>query len=105
MFPLTPEKLVALAVAAFVLFVLWRAVGPRWDIRIDVDSERVSFVRGVALARQANLASFLRDDVRPAGRIVILARKDPTGRLHTRIKGNVDAGLQQRIRNFLIEML
>lgn len=98
-------NLIALGVALLFIYLIWQAARPRWDVHIVVEPESVTIVRGIAAARMAEVKAFLRDGVPVNGRIEVLARKDPDGRLITAFKGPIDTGIQQRVRNFLIQIL
>lgn len=101
----TTEQFILLAIAAFVLWALWRACGKRWTICIQAGPQHVEIVRGVAIAQRSTVANFFRYDVVLSGAIQILALKDYQGRLQMKIVGELDDELRQRIRNFLISVL
>ncbi len=96
---------VYLLIAAGVLYAMLRARRSYWTIQIDYVPHQPPKIRGVASSRTQQITRFLEHDLRLEDPITILATKERSGRLRTRIQGKLDAGTRQRIRNFLIEML
>ena len=96
---------IPIAIAVFVLFVLWQVTATKWDIRIGVRPEEEPEIRGVANAKQGKIRDFFVNEVKSDCPIRILAGRERTGQLRTRIRGKIDWGTRQRIRNFLIDVL
>ncbi len=78
------DRLIAITIAVVVCYGLWIAVRPRWDIHIVVTEESVDFKRGVSQIKRAALGDFFRNDLRWTQRLVVMARKERSGRLVTR---------------------
>ena len=99
--------LLNLAIAVAILYFLWRLTKPKWDLHVIVDASSVRFVDSVsvATAKRAAIENFLRNDISATGRIVVRVRREESGRMTTQIKGDVDQGMRQRIRNFLVSQL
>lgn len=89
-------------IAGFTFYVLWTVVRPRWHFKIIVKPEEIKFVNGVSEGRRRKLESFFLQDVKPSQKLTICGRRESSGRLTTLIKGTDDAGMKQRIRNFLL---
>ncbi len=99
------DNLILLAVAAFVCCGLWRATRKHYRVCIVAGPDEIKIVRGIAGAQQAAVLQFLRQDIELSRPVTILATKYPNGRLQMKIQGQLDAGLRQRIRNFLLTVL
>lgn len=97
--------LLKIAFAGLVVFLVWQAFRPKWSIRIVVDPQGGIDMQGVAVAKQARVRNFLRDDVRLPGKVTVLATRTSNGRLAIKIQGSMDDGLRQRIRNYLVTTL
>lgn len=99
------EMFLPIAISLFVFYVLWRIMQPAWQVRIVSVAGKVQFVRGVAVAKRAEIESFLNRDIAHPGRLEVLARRERSGQLTLYVKGNLDQGVKQQIRNFLVSQL
>jgi len=98
------DHLINISVCAFVLWVLWKASRPKWDIHISVRDGAVRIHKGIAVGRTESLRQFFIMDLKQTGRIEVRARREPSGRLITDIRGKIDNGIKQRIRNYLLSL-
>lgn len=97
--------IVFVLLAAFVMYVLWTACQPRWTLRIIARPQSRPEIKGAALARVRRIEEFFENDIRLSECVTIYAFKDTSGRIRTKIRGPLDIGLQQRIRNFLHDIM
>jgi hypothetical protein len=91
-----------LIIGGGVLYAIWSASRPRWDVHIVVRDGTVLFRKGVSQSRWAAFETFLLNDVKLVSVTEVFARRENNGRLVTHFKGQLDAGTKQQIRNFLI---
>lgn len=95
-------RLILLAVILWGLwYVLWR---PRWEIRIQVDEHGVRSHSGLSRYEAKRLLAFL-EEMQFSGRATIYAVRQKNGRLRAQFQGAIEADQQQRIRNFLVNVL
>lgn len=94
-------QIISLAIACFVLYVLWTACQPRWKVKIVVRPGAQPDINGLPRAKFGEAEDFLRNNLPLPTRITIYALKDESGRVRTKIDGKLDVGLQQRVRNFM----
>jgi hypothetical protein len=97
------EQLIKISVCLFVLWVLWKVARPKWDIHISVRDGAVKNHRGIAIGRTEAIRQFFVQDLK-LSRIEVRARRDRNGRFITDIRGKIDSGTKQRIRNYLLSM-
>ncbi len=98
------EHLIKISVCAFVLWVLWKVSRPKWDIHISVRDGSVKIHTGIAVGRTDAIRQFFVQDLKLKERIEVRARRERNGRLITDIRGKIDSGTKQRIRNYLLSM-
>ena len=90
---------VIMLVAAVVLWAIVRT--RKHAVTIVVENGRIRRMYGVAQAKQQRIANFLADAVPGPRPVTILGDRYRDGSFHFRIRGPLDPGLQQQIRNFL----
>ena len=93
--------LVRIAVFAFVGYVIWRMMRPRYSVKIVIDDHGIQHHEGLPRAQEKKVLGFLQDDIGVSGKLIICALRQPNGYLRLNFKGHVDPGTQQQIRNFL----
>ena len=91
-----------LLIGGVTVFLVWKAIQPRWDFRIVVHGDSVEFVKGVPAFRRAAFEAFFLHDLQTRDRIRISGRRESSGRLKLRIEGASCEGEKQQIRNFLL---
>lgn len=99
------NSFVGVLMVGFVLFVLWRAMNPRWQFKVVVSENAVAMVRGLPVSSRSKLESFFSQDLKCSAKLVMTGRRERDGRLVLWIQGTDDAGVKQRIRNFFIANL
>ena len=87
-----------------LVIVILRVVTPRWDVHIVVRDDSVQFRKGIAEVKRTAMENFFRNDLKLQREIQVRGRRDQNGRLSIHVDGELDAGTQQRIRNFLHTM-
>lgn len=89
--------------AAGLAFVGWTIYRRRYDFVIRVDSSGTRISGRIARAQHGNIATFFRDRVPPPSRgaILVRGRRLRSGRVVLEIRGPIDEGTKQQIRNFL----
>lgn len=87
------------------IYIVWRSLKRDWPIAFRVRGTSVTFHRGVPIAVQSRIKSFFIENVSLETPLTIYAMKSRTGLLQLQIRGSVDAGTRQQIRNFLIDVL
>jgi len=92
-------------VFAGVVYALYLALRPKWDFTVVVNRQRCRLRGAFPEAQRHELYTFLRDRVEFRGTVRIRGRKRPGGYLALRIRGPLDEGSKQRIRNFLVNRL
>lgn len=97
--------IVFLALGGIILYGIWTAAKPNWPIRIVITSDGVQSHRGLSKRSTSRLINFFERDLAIESRVVVLGRREQSGRLRTSIRGNLDKGTQQRIRNYLVAEL
>lgn len=100
-----PVTLVLLVIGGIVVYGVWTAIRPNWPIRIVVTRDGVQSHQGLPKRCTLRVIEFLERDIAVESRLVILARREQNGRLRTSVRGELDKGTQQRIRNYLIAEL
>lgn len=93
------------AIAALTIYAFWSVLRPKWDVQIVVENGFVTRTRGIPASKRSAVEAFLLHDVNLEGRHEVLARRDRSGRLTIHLKGNLDDGLKQQIRNYLMASL
>lgn len=96
---------VSALLAAFIIYVLWTACQPRWTLKIVAHPQARPRIKGAAQSRVRQIEEFFENDIRLPESVIIYATKDPSGRIRTRIRGNLHWGLQQQIRNLLHDIM
>ena len=94
--------LLRLGLLVLIGLVVWAVLRPQYGLKVVVDRSGVKQLRGVPRGRQADLCQFLRNEVAIGGTVTILGNRLDDGRLRLSFRGPIDSGMQQRIRNFLI---
>lgn len=92
--------LVRVLVLGGLLLIVWYAVRPNYTIRIHAGSEGVVNSHGLTERQRLDVDRFLISDVLLDTDITILAGPDFGGRVKVRVRGQVDRGTRQQIRNF-----
>jgi hypothetical protein len=94
------------AVIAVALYFIMQLGQSPWKIRIDAGPQRSPQINGrLSEAQRVQIQYFVQRDLQLTGSLTIYATKEPSGRLLIRIDGEVDPGLRQQIRNFLVGVL
>lgn len=83
---------------------IWWAARPRYSLKIMVKRGDVKIHCGVPKARTAAIVEFL-NGLSLQGKAAILGTHDRNGVLRIAVRGRVDPGTQQRIRNYLRSVL
>ena len=78
----------------------WWALRPRYLLKIVVNRGSVKIHCGAAKAWSAELMDLLRG-LPLQGKVTILGVRDAQGRTRIAFRGRIDAGMRQRIRNYL----
>ena len=99
------DMLLKIGIVAAVLFVVWKVLQPKYNLKIVVNAGTVQEIQGVAKGKQAELTEFLEKDLATSNRFVIFGQRQANGRLQLRFRGQVDVGKQQQIRNYLLLIL
>ena len=74
----------------------------RWDIHVVVEKGECQWIQGFSQRdREAYEAFFVRD-LAVNGRLEVFATKEASGRLRMKLKGTLEAGQKQQLRNFLL---
>jgi hypothetical protein len=99
------SPLIQIVVVAIVAYIVWRLMQPKYPIRIVMENRRVEHHEGLPKAQEGSVLAFLRNDLECDARLVISAARRPNGGLLLDIKGPIEPGKRQQIRNFLNTML
>ncbi len=102
---LDPTLVLVVTVGALVIYGVWRVAHPPWPIEIVVTPEGVRSQRGLPKRAVGPVIVFLEQDVDIESKVVIRAARDRNARLRIKMSGAWDAGIEQRIRNFLLAEL
>jgi hypothetical protein len=86
-------------------YCLWNISRPKWMLEIVVLPDGVKSCRGLPKAQEQKIVNFLQHDVSLPGKVRIRGTRSRNGRWHIAMAGSLDAGMRQRIRNFLITVL
>lgn len=97
--------LLRLAIVVAVIALVWWVTRPKFDFTILVRGEQISLQGRMAQAHWRQVAQFLREQELAGQTMRISGRRRPDGRWQLRFRGARDQGQQQRIRNFLLELL
>ena len=73
-----------------------------WDIRVVVEEGKCHWIQGVSQRDREAYESFFVRDLAVNGRLEVFATKESNGRLRMKVKGTLDAGQKQQLRNFLL---
>jgi len=95
----------ALGIGAFVLYGLWRAMQPKWTVKIVVAPDGIKHQQGLPKSQQDNIRTFFENDVSITETITIQALRYSKRYIRLQIAGQIDPGTRQRIRNFLMDVL
>jgi hypothetical protein len=99
------ELLWRLLLLAAIGALVWWVTRPKFDFTIRVSADDVSLEGRIVQAKWGDVARFLRALPHTERPIKISGRRRRDGRLLVDIRGPIDAGQKQRIRNFLVETL
>ncbi len=94
------ESLVTVLIVGFVLFVLWKAINPKWQFKVIVADNSITYSQGLPASSRGKVENFFLKDLRLSNRLVVTGRREHNGRLVLAIRGINDEGTKQRIRNF-----
>ena len=94
-----------IAIGAVLIYLVWRLTKRPWQVCIHAGPHDVEIVHCRPAAQRGRMTEFFRHDLVLPNPVTILATKDNSGHIHTRIKGQIDEGSRQRIRNFLVDAL
>ena len=98
-------QFIFILIAGFSLYVLWYACRTKWQVMIDVEPGKATRIVGAPAAKMKVLEEFFAQDIAFPGRTRIYVRRNSPGTMKTKIRGELDPGTRQRIRNFLITCL
>ena len=99
------EFFAALLVLAGLAWVAWHALNPKAEVKIVASGAGLVSQEGLSKKAEAELFEFFANDLRLTSRVVILGRRDAAGNMRFSMRGNLDAGSQQQIRNVLHTMV
>src|SRR5262245_61968589 len=88
----------ALFLGAFVLYGLWRALQPKWSVKIVAAPDSIKHQKGLPKSQQGNIRAFFENDVSIQEPITILAMRYSKRHIRLHIDGQIDPGTRQRIR-------
>ena len=83
----------------------WLFLKPSHAIQIHFRTDGNHQFKGLTTGQQAKLVDFLSEQPDRPNNLKIYADRNQNGRLKITFPGNIDAGLQQRIRNFFLNSL
>ncbi|MEM7314363.1 MAG: hypothetical protein AAF497_14545 [Planctomycetota bacterium] len=101
----SPTTWTNLAILCVIAFLFYRLSGPRWDIEIVYDDNRLISHRGLPRAKRNDFESLCQHDPMFRGRVCIRVNRQPNGYLRTSIVGDISEGDRQKIRNTLNALL
>lgn len=99
------DRFALVALIAFALYIAWKSLRFDWPIAFRVTDHDVIFKRGIPIALQSRIRAFFRENITVEKPIAVYALKNSRGLLQLHIRGPLDVGTKQRIRNFLIDCL
>jgi hypothetical protein len=99
---ISPWVWIALVAGAVALYLVLRS---RYHFTITIHGESVEISGTFPAAKRAVVVGFFQRDIHLPGRVKIHGRRRPDRRLDLVIRGRLDAGERQRIRNFLLDTL
>ena len=97
--------LIKLAAIMLIGYVVWRAMRPRYTVKIVVDEQGIKHHEGLPKACERTVLEFIEKNLSPEGKVTICASRQPNGYLRLDFRGQLDSGTRQRIRNFLITVI
>lgn len=87
--------------ACVLALVIWFAVRPKWAVRIVADADGVRLLAGVPRSKRQTVLDFLTRELAIQDRVTIRALRQPDGYLRLQVRGLVEPGAEQQVRNFL----
>ena len=95
-----PELILAISIVLMAMIV-WAVVAASHDFRVIIADGRVWFRGRFPPERRAAVAQFFQSDLQLPGKVRVIGRWRAGRVLKLTFRGNIPAGEQQRIRNFL----
>jgi len=94
-----------LGLVAAAAWIIWEVCRTKWTTTIIVDGRGVRSHKGLAKAHQREIVDFLEQEASIDSKVVIRASRYQNGYVRLDIRGDLDFGTRQRIRNFLLSVL
>lgn len=102
---LAAHPLITVAVVVAIGLFIWWIVSPRFDFVIAVDGQQVDCRGAIPGAKVATIRHFFTSDIEVDQPVKICGQQSSDGRFRLHFRGEIDQGLRQRIRNFLVDVL
>ena len=97
--------IIRLTAIVLIGYVVWRMLRPRYALKIVIGKQGIKYHEGLPKAHKTSVLEFFEKHRSFDGNITICAIRQSDGHLRLVFKGQVDPGVRQQIRNFLITVM